>query len=860
MIRYLPRSSNLCCSANKRFVLCRRLRGSLTWSPATVVSIEHSTKLNKFNYTLKWLHASSGDESGDLAQSTATNVAAAAGVGDTNPAGKDNCDAPGADTENTTTPTSAETATEGAPDRVSELLLPGTVFRGLYECSQGRTPFQVAIIEHRAEEESVSAGSPAESSDTESAPQIVHAEFTFTHEGDSNSTCTGSFGMIGELSISNTSRLELQPSGEFGSTADGWITNLCNYSSVALLGEIDPIAGSFTGDVHDSLNACSSFESFVQPAPVSFVATVIGDWWGTDHDDHNLTLEISGRGARMELDRASPSDHNATNTAAVTKEALQRVISAAIDTVYGDDDDDDDDATGNEEDSDGNATSVEHNDKLHGTTAGAALLDNLAAALDEMQNDEAEDVDEDDVLRLLIKLILADNPVLEFGLSEIKSWKVIYDDDWSAIRLKLTLEIGDADKVTQLLTFHVEDPRAVESALRKQVVYALNVQGKGDMSRDLLKPRQPRPVCPSAACDVRLKSSRIRRAPAVAFVSDEHMEDQTQWVGLRAAVVITETQMYFFEGYSHHFGAYWRFEGDADDNDGQPNYFHTEMALRRHAPLWLYTRLLCDTGPRGENRVKGSPTLNIHCSRSIAEAKLTALADTATLYGLPIAMNLRLHVFAVDVAVWAGHLMQVFTSHVILWVFLYVPSVYCVVNLLRHVDTPTATVNQVAAISVYTYAPLMVFTDLSAMLLRYGLVLKDSVEVSAVVSVETSLWFLTGVENVLKAFWCQLGLYLCWTAYVFMLLRAKDETTKCAAAAAARGRRMEQQANTSYEDDFSGEPTCRICLGDEADGRLISPCLCKGSMRFVHIECLTLWRTSSTNTMSFFACDSCQYR
>jgi len=338
------------------------------------------------------------------------------------------------------------------------------------------------------------------------------------------------------------------------------------------------------------------------------------------------------------------------------------------------------------------------------------------------------------------------------------------------------------------------------------------------------------------------------------------MEDQAQWVGLRATVVITESQIYFFEGYSHHFGAYWRSEGDADDNDGKPNYFHTEMALRQHAPLWLYTRLLCDNGPRGKNRVKGSPTLNIHCSKSIAEAKMTALMDTAASYGLPIAMKLRFHVLAVDVAVWLGQLMQVFTSHVILFLFLYVPSAYCAVNLLRHVDTPTASVNQVATISVYTYAPLMVFTDVSAMLLRYGLTLKDSAEVSAVVSVETSLWCLTGVEHLLQAFWCQLGMYLAWTAYVFMLLRARDETTKCAAAAAARGRRMEQQASTSYEDDFSGEPTCRICLGDEFDGRMISPCLCKGSMRFVHIECLTQWRTTSRNKESFFACDSCQYR
>lgn len=69
---------------------------------------------------------------------------------------------------------------------------------------------------------------------------------------------------------------------------------------------------------------------------------------------------------------------------------------------------------------------------------------------------------------------------------------------------------------------------------------------------------------------------------------------------------------------------------------------------------------------------------------------------------------------------------------------------------------------------------------------------------------------------------------------------------------------MEQASK--YEDSFYGEPMCRICLGDEDDGHLISPCLCKGTMRFVHVDCLTQWRTTSQNKDSFFACDSCQYQ
>ncbi|KAF9172368.1 hypothetical protein BGX21_011562 [Mortierella sp. AD011] len=46
---------------------------------------------------------------------------------------------------------------------------------------------------------------------------------------------------------------------------------------------------------------------------------------------------------------------------------------------------------------------------------------------------------------------------------------------------------------------------------------------------------------------------------------------------------------------------------------------------------------------------------------------------------------------------------------------------------------------------------------------------------------------------------------------------------------------------TAMSDPPMDERQCRICLGgaDEEDtlGRLISPCLCKGSMKYVHVEC-----------------------
>ncbi|KAJ7492695.1 hypothetical protein FB451DRAFT_1219269 [Mycena latifolia] len=60
------------------------------------------------------------------------------------------------------------------------------------------------------------------------------------------------------------------------------------------------------------------------------------------------------------------------------------------------------------------------------------------------------------------------------------------------------------------------------------------------------------------------------------------------------------------------------------------------------------------------------------------------------------------------------------------------------------------------------------------------------------------------------------------------------------------------------------ERQCRICLAgveETALGRLIKPCLCKGSISFVHVKCLQRWRNSSvTHQNTFFSCPQCHYK
>lgn len=56
------------------------------------------------------------------------------------------------------------------------------------------------------------------------------------------------------------------------------------------------------------------------------------------------------------------------------------------------------------------------------------------------------------------------------------------------------------------------------------------------------------------------------------------------------------------------------------------------------------------------------------------------------------------------------------------------------------------------------------------------------------------------------------------------------------------------------------EAICRICFAGADAGRLVSPCLCSGSMRFVHLDCLSEWRRRSANPKSHYQCDNCLYR
>ena len=58
-------------------------------------------------------------------------------------------------------------------------------------------------------------------------------------------------------------------------------------------------------------------------------------------------------------------------------------------------------------------------------------------------------------------------------------------------------------------------------------------------------------------------------------------------------------------------------------------------------------------------------------------------------------------------------------------------------------------------------------------------------------------------------------------------------------------------------DGGAEEPSCRVCFG--TGGRLIRPCSCRGSMEFVHMDCLNEWRVTSVSPTAYSQCDQCQF-
>ena len=60
---------------------------------------------------------------------------------------------------------------------------------------------------------------------------------------------------------------------------------------------------------------------------------------------------------------------------------------------------------------------------------------------------------------------------------------------------------------------------------------------------------------------------------------------------------------------------------------------------------------------------------------------------------------------------------------------------------------------------------------------------------------------------------------------------------------------------------FTSDAECRICFENEStrENPLISPCLCRGTSKYVHKNCIQRWREVNNNTEYFWKCRECNH-
>ena len=63
-------------------------------------------------------------------------------------------------------------------------------------------------------------------------------------------------------------------------------------------------------------------------------------------------------------------------------------------------------------------------------------------------------------------------------------------------------------------------------------------------------------------------------------------------------------------------------------------------------------------------------------------------------------------------------------------------------------------------------------------------------------------------------------------------------------------------------DNLIEQKECRVCFGTENQDDFINPCRCSGTSKWIHRECLSQWRSLTTNPEAYTKCMEChtEYR
>lgn len=382
------------------------------------------------------------------------------------------------------------------------------------------------------------------------------------------------------------------------------------------------------------------------------------------------------------------------------------------------------------------------------------------------------------------------------------------------------------------------------------------------------------------------RAINLRRPRHMLFAAPGEELDLDDLQGERATLVFEETRFAVLEGFSFVHEQHWQYAlGSSGDADGETSksvsrarlwHEYTEEDMKRYLPMALLTDAACvQEGREGWQR---------RCSAAIARDNFLSMLEAVP--GLTTAVHWNLHILGLFVYLWVCCVLATVLKAGVAITFLYTPVAYVACCLLRHVDTPVVPIKQIYIIVMYSSIPKVVLPRL----------LRAAWDIWGV---EGHLHPVlhSGIEWARKSDWKFLLVWALWNGYLVirmrqhvstqerlrMIRRSSDKEQKAAASTGEQTDENEsgrldsaastaqclasagvpQQSAAGMDDEDEGAaptPACRICLGGTEAGRLISPCLCTGTMRFVHAECLNAWRAASSNPQSYYHCDQCRYR
>eukprot|EP00434_Breviolum_minutum_P036610 symbB.v1.2.032442.t1/scaffold3895.1/size70954/9 len=333
-------------------------------------------------------------------------------------------------------------------------------------------------------------------------------------------------------------------------------------------------------------------------------------------------------------------------------------------------------------------------------------------------------------------------------------------------------------------------------------------------------------------CTCSVLPTSLRRKSQQVLIDWDIEEDVRSWSNLqrRAIFILRSKSFANLEGFSFYHGKYW---SHRTTKPGKLWRRYSKKQIRSSQELQCISSFYCTSD---DNET-------LRCSRQEAVAQFKALEQQMPYFFTLVRWKMVLPLLLFS-AWFSCVVASIFFRGFQLLTFW--PFAYAAYAFLRHVDTPMLSMGHSLVVVVYTGMP-WVFLNCGMEMLWQMWNLGDHLHPY----LQMVLEFEMRDYNILYYSW------FLWSSYVVIQLRSLATLSHRRSLALVGRAGLGPNTNSNEEDS---QPTCRICFAGAESGRLISPCLCSGTMRFVHIECLNMWRASSANPQSSFRCDQCQFK